>query len=129
MSGFSGPTVLGGAWTPIDSSGAGLTLSAVSCSYTKIGNMVFAYGTFTMPVTANASAMLIGGLPFAAANATYAVIPSPVTNTVGVNAGASVRPVANSTTFNIFKNSTGANATNADFTGSVMTFNITYPVI
>lgn len=116
-----------GTWTPTDQSGAALSLSSVNCKYTRIGNMVHAYGTFTMPATASGATLLIGGLPVAVANASYASVPSPITNTVGVN-GPVAKPVANSANFNIFKNSTGTNAVNSDFTASVITVNIMYPV-
>jgi hypothetical protein len=53
-----------GTWTPVDSSGAGLTLTVTAASYTKIGRMVYAYLNITFPATANASTIFIGGLPF-----------------------------------------------------------------
>lgn len=53
-----------GTWTPIDSSGAGLTLTGVSAAYTVHGNIVFAYANLTYPSTANAGQATLGGLPF-----------------------------------------------------------------
>lgn len=61
-----------GSWTPSDASGASLTFSAVSGAYTKIGNMIFAYGHVTYPSTASSAAATIGGLPFAVPAANYA---------------------------------------------------------
>jgi hypothetical protein len=55
-----------GTWTPTDGSGAGLTFSNTSgnCFYTKIGRTVIATFRITYPSTANASTVLISGLPF-----------------------------------------------------------------
>jgi hypothetical protein len=44
-----------GTWTPVDRSGAALTFTAVSGSYTRIGRTVVAQCTLTYPSTANAS--------------------------------------------------------------------------
>jgi hypothetical protein len=52
-----------GTWTPVDSSGAGLTFSSVGGTYTKIGRMYFWQATLVYPATANGSNSLIGGLP------------------------------------------------------------------
>jgi hypothetical protein len=60
-----------GTWTPVDNSGAALTLAGVSASYTRIGNMVFAYARLAYPITGDGSSASIGGLPFNVANATY----------------------------------------------------------
>ena len=56
-----------GTWTPIDSSGSGLTFSGVSAYYTKIGNMVFATFTLTYPASSSSALNVIGGLPFTTA--------------------------------------------------------------
>jgi hypothetical protein len=57
-----------GTWTPTDQSGAGLTFASVDGYYTRIGRQVFAHYYITYPITVNASANAIGGLPFTAAN-------------------------------------------------------------
>lgn len=54
-----------GTWTPVDSSGAGLTFSGASGRYTKIGRQVTANGQLTFPSTVNTADIAIGGLPFA----------------------------------------------------------------
>lgn len=55
-----------GSWTPVDSSGAGLSLTA-SGIYTKIGRLVFVSGQIIWPATANGATATIGGLPFTSA--------------------------------------------------------------
>jgi len=50
-----------GAWTPVV---AGLTLSAVSANYTRIGDMVHFGFTITMPSTSATTHMKVTGAPF-----------------------------------------------------------------
>jgi hypothetical protein len=61
-----------GTWTPVDSSGAGLSLSNTSgnCFYTKVGRTVTVSFRLTYPSTASGSVAVIGGLPFLSANTT-----------------------------------------------------------
>ena len=61
-----------GTWTPTDESGAGLTLTAPSGSYTKIGDSVFYRGRFEYPVTASTAVAIYGGLPFTVGNSVNA---------------------------------------------------------
>jgi hypothetical protein len=53
-----------GDWTPVDSSGAGLTFTTAAARYTKIGRTVFIQAQVTFPSTVSAATVLIGGLPF-----------------------------------------------------------------
>jgi hypothetical protein len=56
-----------GTWTPVDTSGAGLTFDpGTTGMYTRIGNVVFVSASVRYPVTANANGASISGLPFAA---------------------------------------------------------------
>jgi len=54
-----------GTWTPVDSSGAGLSFTGVTGTYTKIGRQVIAGFGLTYPTTVDATQTLVGGLPFA----------------------------------------------------------------
>ena len=54
-----------GTWTPIDSSGAGLTFITSEGRYTKIGRQVTVNLYVVYPSTADVSSAKIGGLPFA----------------------------------------------------------------
>lgn len=57
-----------GTWTPVDGSGAGLTLTNnATARYTRIGRMVYLSCDVTYPSTANGSIMLISGFPFTTA--------------------------------------------------------------
>jgi hypothetical protein len=53
-----------GTWTPADGSGAGLTLTVANAKYVKVGNLVMVTAGITYPVTVDASAATISGLPF-----------------------------------------------------------------
>lgn len=115
------------SWTPTDVSGASLTFSAVSANYTRLGNMVFAYGTVTYPATADASNARIGGLPFTSANAGYGNIPVGMRNNTGTIAVEGL-VVQNSTQINLFNAVTNALVTNATLSGIQLRWNAIYPV-
>lgn len=53
-----------GAWTPIDSSGAGLSLTVANATYVKVGRLVIANFAIVYPATANPATARVGGLPF-----------------------------------------------------------------
>jgi hypothetical protein len=57
-----------GTWTPIDSSGAGLTLSVSGANYVKVGTLVHVSAYFNFPNNGNGLGARIGGLPFTAKN-------------------------------------------------------------
>lgn len=53
-----------GAWTPIDSSGAGLSLTVANATYVKVGRLVTANFAIVYPANANPATARVGGLPF-----------------------------------------------------------------
>jgi hypothetical protein len=55
-----------GTWTPNDSSGAGLVLTASGGRYVKVGRFVQFWFRAQYPSTSNTSNAVIGGLPYAA---------------------------------------------------------------
>jgi hypothetical protein len=58
-----------GTWTPVDTSGASLTLTnEATATYTKIGRQVTASFWVKYPVTASGAGATIGGLPFTSAS-------------------------------------------------------------
>jgi hypothetical protein len=65
-----------GTWTPTDASGAGLSLTITSATYTKIGRLVFARAHVTYPATASGASAKLGGLPFPVAGYSTAAISS-----------------------------------------------------
>lgn len=126
----SGAATIGstGAWTPADGSGAGLAFSAVSANYTKIGNMVFAYSTFTYPVTVSGAAASISGLPFAVANANYAQVPAICSTTVTISGGLVLVPNKNASTAKFDVGSPFGVVTNAQLSTGTISSLLAYPV-
>jgi hypothetical protein len=57
-----------GTWTPTDGSGAGLTFSTATGTYTRIGRSVTLEFVVAYPVTASVAATKISGVPFTALN-------------------------------------------------------------
>ena len=61
-----------GSWTPTDASAAGLTFSAATGTYTKIGDTVTLTMSITYPSNSSSAVIAIGGAPFTAASASGA---------------------------------------------------------
>ena len=57
-----------GTWTPIDSSGASLSLTSALGKYKKVGSIVWYSFQCAYPATASGANASIGGLPFTSAN-------------------------------------------------------------
>jgi len=113
-----------GTWTPTDDSGAALTFANVSASYTKIGRQVFAHYYFTYPVTLDASANGVGGLPFTASNVNAARGGSAVTYNE-MNALLAIYGPRNGTAWQ-YVNGAGNAYTNAQMSGKTFMGCITY---
>lgn len=58
-----------GDWTPLDASGAGLSLTVSYARWIRMNRMVTAWFDLAYPTTANGSNALLGGLPFPAQDA------------------------------------------------------------
>lgn len=114
------------SWTPADNSGAGLSFSAVSASYTQIGNLVFAYFTLTYPVTVSGASASISGLPLTVANANYAQAPSIVATTAGIS--VVIVPTKNTLTAAFDISTSLAAVTNLQLSGSTVSAMIHYPI-
>jgi hypothetical protein len=113
-----------GTWTPIDQSGAGLTLTNAQGKYTKIGRQVTAWGWVEYPSTANGTNNQLGGLPFTIANSN----PDRGGGMIGFKTDSTVvtlRPENSGTLFQ-FKDSTGGNITNATLSTDAFFFAMTY---
>jgi hypothetical protein len=115
------------SWTPTDQSGAALVFSGVSASYTKIGNMVHAYGRVTYPITVDASAAVIGGLPIGVPNQFYAQNLNPAGTSASLTFSILAASLRNTSTFSILDGNNLVNVTNAQLSGSLVIFNLAYP--
>lgn len=108
-----------GTWTPIDSSGAGLTFSVVTASYVKIGKTCTVHAYINFPATSSAADVLIGGLPFTTVGYGAFAVNS------NVNGAHIIQLQTGATNYRI-KNQTNAGFTNAQFSGSFNVFSGTY---
>jgi hypothetical protein len=67
-------TLAQGTWTPVDASGAGLSITGSGGRYRRVGDVVHWWAEIVYPATADASGALIGGLPFIVDNSTGGTI-------------------------------------------------------
>jgi len=113
-----------GTWTPIDSSGAGLTLTVNSATYTKIGRVVTAFAYVVYPSTVSASAAVLGGLPFTTRGSNGGFQPFDVATDATV--GMYSYTAQNATTASFWSNSANASITNATLSTKFVIVAITY---
>lgn len=116
-----------GTWTPVDASGAGLVFTAVSGTYTKIGNLVSARCTLTFPATVNAATISIGGLPFNVGSSQSSRQGFFSYNANPGTAGDTILPAASAATFQIRANG-GVARTNTQYSSAVLTISCLYGV-
>ena len=105
-----------GTWTPVDGSGAGLTLTVNGAArYVKIGRFVFfAVNEIVYPSTANSSVARINGLPFTSDSINSGTL-SLVSNTANASKGL---VLASATGIFIYANGTISSSTNANLSTS-----------
>lgn len=118
----SAQTYIQDTWTPVDGSGAGLTFSAASGSYTKNGNTVFVQASVTYPSTANGSGAVISGMPFVAQKqCVFATISD-------AGAGYALRTSVGSSGATVYNISTAANPANSTLSGKTLIFSGIYTI-
>lgn len=117
------------SWTPADASGAGLTFSSVSVNYTRMGPLVFVYGQLTFPATASTAAITISGLPVTSANTGYAVMFTTCYTSKSLSFTPYVFVNQNSTTFNLYNETTGVAVQNIALTAGTIFFSFVYPAV
>jgi hypothetical protein len=113
-----------GTWTPTDNSGAGLSFTGVSATYTKVGRLVNCLCELNYPVTASVASANIAGLPFTSAN-TQANRSGGVVTISTTSSVQRIYPANNSTAFPLL-NATGSAVTNATCSGAQFNFCITF---
>jgi hypothetical protein len=114
-----------GTWTPVDTSGAGLTFVAASGSYTKVGNLVSASGFVQYPVNASANGATIGGLPFTSANTANRGVGAL---NYKQTAAAGTLLLNNNATDMLVVTETGTVTLNSQLSNSVLYFGVTYSI-
>jgi hypothetical protein len=110
-----------GTWTPSDGSGAGLSFSGVTATYTKIGRQVNLHLALQYPATASGANARVSGLPFATA-AGIAGTAAPWTN-AGLNF-----TVYSSGSDLLLSDNTMTNLTNTQMSSKYLYLTMTYPV-
>jgi hypothetical protein len=113
-------------WTPIDSSGAGLTFAVALGKYTKIGRQVTAWAAVQYPSTADASNAAIGGLPFTI----FASAPDRSGGMIGYKTDSTLVSILgeDNNTYVVPRNNVGAAISNATLSGDTIYWAITYNV-
>jgi hypothetical protein len=114
------------AWTPADNSGAALSFSGVSATYTQMGNIVFADFSVTYPATADGSNASFSGLPVAVPNQTYAQGPCSVWASGG-SIPVILHPTASTSTAAFLHHDTGAAVINSALSGLTVRGMLIYP--
>lgn len=111
-----------GVWTPIDSSGAGLTITIVQAGmWSRVGHQMIATGFVTYPVTASGAASRLDGLPITSAATGFSA------NIAFQDAGiAMTGQVPASTTAVRFLTTAGGVVTNANLSGKTVNFTASY---
>jgi autotransporter-associated beta strand protein len=109
-----------GTWTPTDASGAGLSFTLGTCTYTRVGRLITCVAQITFPATASGLNAAISGFPFATNDRYYGTINySPVATTL-------LRFAQGTTSLSLWI--PGAFVTNATMTGSLLIVSIVYTV-
>lgn len=113
--GMASPT----AFVPTDGSGAALAFAAAAGRYIDLGDAIMAWTRVVYPVTADASAAEIDGLPFVSSNADITgMYASPIGFTTS-NLLTQAYVKANTTKIALIK-AGGVQATNADLSGKTV---------
>jgi hypothetical protein len=115
-----------GSWTPSDGSGAALSFTSVTGTYTKIGRQVTAVFGLTYPVTVSAAGATIASLPFTS-------ISSGVPNPIGgfliysdyITAPIQIAGGQSATAFSLYISGSTA-LTNANLSGKLIRMMVIY---
>ena len=115
-----------GTATPTDASGAGLTLTNVGLNYVKIGSQVTAWVRVTYPTTSDTSTATVGGFPFAFGASDIDRIGGFV---VYQNTGLDIAVLGTNSAAEVtFRNNSGTSYSNAQMSGKIIWFCVTYDV-
>ena len=115
-----------GTWTPTDASGAGLTFSTATGTYTKIGRMVQFTINIVYPTTADTNPAKIGSFPFSFANANSARANSVASYSTYSVAIGLLNDGSGQTTSRFYTATGGASVTNANLSTATIYLSGTY---
>jgi hypothetical protein len=119
--------VVSGTWTPVDASGAGLTLTFTNASYIRSGKLIVAtINQLTWPTTANTANAIIGGLPISLVGAGVHA-PAPILNISTIAAPIFIFPNTTDGLLHIFTSGAAFGAvTNAQLSTGILYVQIVY---
>jgi len=101
-------------WVPVDVSGAGLAFVVQNARYVRIGSLVALFVTMSYPSTSSGAAAKVGNLPVASAATSGLYTTYGVPHTVHLSAGDTV--------LQLFSPTTGGPRTNAELSGSLVSW-------
>jgi hypothetical protein len=114
------------SYTVTDQTVAVLTFTLISVEQCQYANLVYVFGVFTFPSTADTHSATIS-LPVAVPNQNYAGNTCSFAMENGIQ-DIYVCPIKATSTFQIFTSSSAANKTNANLSTKAITFTLLYPV-
>jgi hypothetical protein len=114
-----------GTWTPTDGSGASLTLGATNNRYTKVGRLVVASVRLTFPTTSStATAQVV--LPFTVDSNAISSVSGGVCTEQNYDSDITLTASINDNTRVIFRKRGASGLTNANLSGKILRFTVTY---
>ena len=113
-----------GSWTPTDGSGAGLSLTVNSATYTKIGRIVQIQMYVNYPINANGGSVQINGLPYTVQNVNGNNFYGTARAT-GLNLNTYIQANSNTSYFLLFSSGT-TQVLNSAISNSILFVSFTY---
>ena len=114
-----------GTWTPTDGSGASLTLGATNNRYTKVGRLVVASVRLTFPSTSSTATAQVA-LPFTVDSNAISSVSGGVCTEQNFDADITLTAAINDNTRVLFRKRGGSGLTNANLSGKILRFTVTY---
>ena len=114
-----------GTWTPTDGSGASLTLGATNNRYTKVGRLVVASVRLTFPTTSSTTTAQVV-LPFTVDSNAISSVSGGVCTEQNYDADITLTAAINDNTRVIFRKRGVSGLTNANLSGKILRFTVTY---
>ena len=113
-----------GTWTPTDGSGAGLTFTTVFGRYVKIGKQVTVHFRVNYPSTADATAAIIGGLPYVVDSGNNYM--GGVVHWTDASMVLTLMAIDTTSTLSVRRNADNADPTNANLSTKILRGTVTY---
>ena len=113
-----------GTWTPTDGSGAGLTFTTVFGRYVKIGKQVTVHFRVNYPSTVDATAAIIGGLPYVVDSGNNYM--GGVVHWTDASMVLTLMAIDTTSTLSVRRNADNADPTNANLSTKILRGTVTY---